>query len=71
MGILKNLDHNTGHRNKIDELARESEGMQAKSKLLSSMSFLYVSCHQRMWPRFQMDFPASNNLIKKSFIARW
>ena len=47
---------------RVDELASESEGKQAKSK---EPVFFKVGCHQKAWPRFRMGLSASNNLIKK------
>jgi hypothetical protein len=52
--------------NRTDELARESEGKQAKKQTPPpSMSF-YVGCHSRVWPRFRVGLPTSYDPIKKN-----
>jgi hypothetical protein len=49
---------------KTDGHASESRGKQAKSKFFFPLSF--VGCHQKVWPRFIVWLPTSNDPVKKN-----
>jgi hypothetical protein len=53
---------NTSCSDRIDELATESEGKEAKSKFPSCMSSS-AACHQRVWSSFRECIPALHNIL--------
>ena len=52
--------------NRIDELASESEGKQAKPKKIPSSVSFYVGCYQKVWPTFKVGLLTSNDQLRKS-----
>lgn len=62
--ILKKLNLILSIVYRMGDLVSKSEGKQAKVRFSSSTSF-YMGCRRRLWPRFRVSVPASNNLIKE------
>jgi hypothetical protein len=69
VGTTKKGDFNTSHSNRVDELATEGEGKQAKA---TSPPLPYLGCHPKVWARFRVCLSTSNcNLIKKTHRSTW
>lgn len=50
----------------LDSLTCQREWGQANKKWSFLLPwFIYVGCHQKLWPRLRVSLPASNNLSKK------
>jgi hypothetical protein len=44
------------------EVGSDSSEGQEWAQWAESKSFLYIKCHQKVWPRFKVDLPTSKDL---------